>query len=228
MLQINPFLDCTVYSGIGVHIGRNSHERLDNKSIEIIDWGAGQALACMVFFDFLSSNKLSTIIDQVLLIEPSELCIKRGILHIGKYNFSNNIRTVKKELDSVSENEVITSQTSIKIHLFSNILDIENFSIVKLIKLIENTQKGTNYFVCASPYITDSKAERVDSFKRHFQSNYSSFELLASKNNSGRLDDKYWNCNNSYNGNLGIYCSHPECGCHKKWTRIIRVFKVVI
>ena len=24
MLQINPFLDCTVYSGIGVHIGRNS------------------------------------------------------------------------------------------------------------------------------------------------------------------------------------------------------------
>lgn len=26
MLQINPFLDCTVYSGIVVHIGRNSHD----------------------------------------------------------------------------------------------------------------------------------------------------------------------------------------------------------
>jgi len=25
MLQINPFLDCTVYSRIIVHIGRNSH-----------------------------------------------------------------------------------------------------------------------------------------------------------------------------------------------------------
>jgi hypothetical protein len=25
MLQINPFLDCTVYSGIVVHIGRNIH-----------------------------------------------------------------------------------------------------------------------------------------------------------------------------------------------------------
>ena len=25
MLQINPFLDCTLYSGITVHIGRNSH-----------------------------------------------------------------------------------------------------------------------------------------------------------------------------------------------------------
>ena len=27
MLQINPFLDCTVYSGIVVHIGRNSQLR---------------------------------------------------------------------------------------------------------------------------------------------------------------------------------------------------------
>ena len=26
MLQINPFLDCTVYSRIIVHIGQNSHE----------------------------------------------------------------------------------------------------------------------------------------------------------------------------------------------------------
>jgi CHAT domain-containing protein len=25
MLQINPFLDCTIYSGIVVHIGRNNH-----------------------------------------------------------------------------------------------------------------------------------------------------------------------------------------------------------
>jgi hypothetical protein len=25
MLQINPFLDCTIYSGIIVHFGRNTH-----------------------------------------------------------------------------------------------------------------------------------------------------------------------------------------------------------
>jgi hypothetical protein len=29
MLQINPFLDCTIYSGIIVHIGRNSHHSAD-------------------------------------------------------------------------------------------------------------------------------------------------------------------------------------------------------
>jgi hypothetical protein len=26
MLQINPFLDCTLYSGIAVHIGRNNQQ----------------------------------------------------------------------------------------------------------------------------------------------------------------------------------------------------------
>jgi hypothetical protein len=31
MLQINPFLDCTVYSGIVVHIGRNSQSFTQNK-----------------------------------------------------------------------------------------------------------------------------------------------------------------------------------------------------
>ena len=28
MLQINPFLDCTLYSGIVVHIARNNHEHV--------------------------------------------------------------------------------------------------------------------------------------------------------------------------------------------------------
>lgn len=31
MLQINPFLDCTVYSGIVVHIGRNSQKKQERK-----------------------------------------------------------------------------------------------------------------------------------------------------------------------------------------------------
>ena len=37
MLQINPFLDCTVYSGIVVHIGRNSHNVVSEKQTELKD-----------------------------------------------------------------------------------------------------------------------------------------------------------------------------------------------
>jgi hypothetical protein len=34
MLQINPFLDCTLYSGIVVHIGRNNHYSMDCEYIQ--------------------------------------------------------------------------------------------------------------------------------------------------------------------------------------------------
>jgi hypothetical protein len=34
MLQINPFLDCTLYSGIVVHIGRNNHVAANGDEIE--------------------------------------------------------------------------------------------------------------------------------------------------------------------------------------------------
>lgn len=37
MLQINPFLDCTVYSGIVVHIGRNSQDTLKTICLQHIN-----------------------------------------------------------------------------------------------------------------------------------------------------------------------------------------------
>jgi hypothetical protein len=202
--------------------------RLNKEDIEILDWGAGQALASMVFFDFLNSRNLSPKIIEVTVVEPSDLCIARAVLHINKYNRGEKIRPIKKELDHVLDADVLTSPNSSKIHLFSNILDVEHFSVVKLINLIERTQKGINYFFCVSPYINDTKSERIDSFKRHFENNYSSFELLAAFNSTNRIDDLYWNCNNNFNGNLGKYCTHPDCGCQKKWTRVIRVFKVIL
>jgi hypothetical protein len=38
MLQINPFLDCTVYSRIIVHIGRNSQtkKKIQNQTPEMV------------------------------------------------------------------------------------------------------------------------------------------------------------------------------------------------
>jgi hypothetical protein len=112
--------------------------------------------------------------------------------------------------------------------LFSNILDVEEFSISNLTRLIESSQTGINCFVCVSPFITDSKADRVDSFKRHFESRYSSYKLLGEEVNGGRFTDEYWSCNHYYRKKT-YPCDekkHSANGCQNKWTRIIRVFKV--
>lgn len=200
-----------------------SFDEIDNDA-ELFDWSCGQGLASMVFYEYMQSKSISLSIISVTLIEPSNICLKRAALHVKHFDKNSIIRTVNKDFDSLKNNDVNSSRNNIKIHFFSNILDVDDFSITYLIGLIENTQKGLNYFVCVSPYITDAKADRVDSFSRHF-SQFDTYELLGEKTTGGRLDEEYWNCNNKYKNCM--CSSHPHtCNGKNKWTRVIRVFKV--
>jgi hypothetical protein len=193
-----------------------------NNSIEIIDWGCGQGIASISFFDKQGVNNITSCI----LIEPSEIAIKRAALHIREYKSDVKLKTICKKLDSLSI-EDIPPQRSTRIHLFSNILDIDDYNQSQLCDLISKSISGTNFFLCTSPYIDDRKTDRVDNFKRYFEKEYSEkYTLLGENLNSGRLDDVYWNCNNNHKGVMNVYCSHPECGCRKKWTRVNKVFKV--
>jgi len=186
--------------------------------VNIIDWGCGQGIASMIFLEEYGTNTT----NKITLIEPSEIAIKRASLHIKKYNPAISIKTVCKKLDALAEQDL--DETSITIHLFSNVLDIDDYSQNRLINLIEVTQSNLNYFVCVSPYIDEIKTERLESFKRYFENRYNSFELLLDVQNSKNSDNSYWNCNKKYSGNK---CpNHPLCGCNDQWTRVIKVFKV--
>lgn len=197
-----------------------------DEDIEIFDWSCGQGLASMFFYEYLQNKSINVNIKSVTLIEPSIICLKRAALHVNHFDKHSTIRTICKDIDSLKSNDIRSNKIYIKVHFFSNILDVEDFSISKLIGLIENTQKGLNFFVCVSPYVTDKKVDRVDTFSRHF-SQFNTYELLGKETTSGRKDDEYWNCNNKYKGCM---CSdHPfTCNGKDKWTRVIRVFKVEI
>ncbi|OFX19238.1 MAG: hypothetical protein A2033_05170 [Bacteroidetes bacterium GWA2_31_9] len=197
--------------------------------IEIVDWGCGQALASLTFIEYCKNKKISIERLSITLIEPSELAIKRAALHTKLFFSKSNIKTICKYIDDVKIDDVKTKPDSIKIHLFSNILDVELFSISNLENLIINSQFGKNYFICVSPYIDDLKTERVDSFNRYFKINYTSNYTSFGEETNNKCDDKFWNCNNKFNGNFnGRYCKqpHPKYGCSEQWTRVIRVFKI--
>lgn len=198
------------------------HIKENNYDFELFDWGCGQGLASIVFMEKYNSLNIT----NITLIEPSEISIKRACLHIKHYNQSSKIKTICKSIDSLSVEDLKNKKDNIKIHLFSNILDIDGYSLNRLFELIKDSQNGINYFVCISPYINDVKADRVHSFSRLF-SNFDTFEILVEKTNGGRLVDEYWNCNEKYKGD---YCykhtTTNNCGCEKKWTRVIRVFKI--
>lgn len=193
-----------------------------SSKVDIIDWGCGQGIASMIFLEKFGSD----IINKITLIEPSEVAIKRATMHLRKYSPTVAIKTICKKLDDLTVENFQDNSNKIKIHLFSNILDIDDYSQSKLIDLINTTQSSENYFVCVSPYIDDVKTDRINSFIRYFENNYYSYELLGEETNGGTSNDEYWCCNNKYKGQMGVYCSHKKNGCGEKWTRVIRVFKV--
>lgn len=80
-------------------------------------------------------------------------------------------------------------------------------------------------FICTSPYINDTKAFRVNSFRRHFESN-ENYVLYTHLQNTNTDADDFWMCNNKFNG---YSCTpHSQNGCRNQWTRIINDFSVVI
>lgn len=168
----------------------------------IIDWGCGQALATMCFLDYLNKQGVSfSAINLITLIEPSEIALKRGAAHTLRYNSAFNINTINKKLNELSRNDfVIEESSNVKFHLFSNILDIDSFSMSNLVKVIEETFSGINYFICVSPYISLLKTNRLNQFMNYFKDkpNYNTIKIID--NSKGE-----W---------------------VKNWTRVVRIFKV--
>lgn len=152
-------------------------EEIKESDIEIYDWSCGQGMASMVLLEYLRDHTIQLAINRITLIEPSEIALKRASLHVKHFDSEVKIKTVLKDMDSLSTNDVRSNNECIILHLFSNILDVEAFSMQHLIDLIKRSFGGLNYFVCVSPYINDVKTARIDTFVNYFKQN-DSFRLI--------------------------------------------------
>jgi hypothetical protein len=86
-----------------------------------------QALATIVLLEHLGEKNIDLNIDRVTLIEPSEIALKRASLHVKHFTPEVRMRTVLKDMDSLEATDVNSLDESVKIHLFSNILDVEAY-----------------------------------------------------------------------------------------------------
>lgn len=193
--------------------------------INIVDWGCGQAIATMTFLEKYSSVN----VINITLIEPSEMVLRRGALHCKKFRRNARINTVCKKLDEVVESDINCQNQIPTVHLFSNILDIDDYNMNHLLYLVDHVLTCKNYFVCVSPYIDDIKTARLNSFMNHFRYQ-PTFLLYHSLENTKSGD--FWQCNNSFlNRNFShgdsSYCGiYDSSGCVNKWTRVLKVFSV--
>jgi hypothetical protein len=189
----------------------NFFEVIDGKEIEIIDYGCGQGIGSIVFFEFLSSvhwgvnmnhRGWQCSIDRVRLIEPSELALKRAALNVKAILstiWDVNVLSIHKTIGQIDFQDLSTNASAIKFHIFSNILDVDDFNIEKFAQKINETQQGINYFICVSPKFWEDGVHprnlRLDAFMKYFQQrhNVSVISTRESNINSWKRYERVFN-----------------------------------
>ena len=131
------------------------------EEVEVFDWGCGQGTATICLLDFLKEKHIVPNIKQIYLVEPSSAATKRAVEVIRCFNLSCGIKTITKYFNSLKTSDFKKTSTR-KIHLFSNILDVEDFALENFIRLFQSSFGNDNYFICVGPYYSNNK--RVDDF----------------------------------------------------------------
>ena len=131
------------------------------EDVEIYDWGCGQGTATICLLDFLAEKYIVPNIKEIYLIEPSEAAVKRASEVIQCYDSSYKITPIIHDFDHLTSGDFKINNTR-KIHLFSNILDVEAFDLAQFIHLFQQLFVSDNYFFCVGPYYSNNK--RVDEF----------------------------------------------------------------
>lgn len=164
----------------------------EQKEINIIDYGCGQAIGTMCYADFIRKNHYSQKVKIITLIEPSEICLKRAALHTSVFFPDAEIKTVNKGFNDLNEKDIICSEETPTLHILSNVLDILNFDIYNFAELIKNNLKGKNQFVCVAPYYNgNEKDNRMDLFA----SKINGSNIITRKYKANEfMPEKEWTC----------------------------------
>src|SRR5690606_22213747 len=118
-------------------------------------------------FDFINQKRKKLKARKITLIEPSIKALDRALLHTSVFlNGEAQIKTINQFFESISENEIEGSPGVPVIHIFSNILDIEQIDLKSLAFLVDSNVVSDNYLVCVGPLNATNR--RIDAFYQYF------------------------------------------------------------
>jgi hypothetical protein len=144
--------------------------RLRDQQLEIFSYGCGAATDTCSLISYCRSKQINLPFKKLTLIEPSQFALERGVRYIKQAlspeEFDKiKIKQIYKTLDKLEENDIDSESENLQLHIFSNVLDIEEINLRILTSLIRKTQKGDNYFICINPKNSES-ISRIDDFHR--------------------------------------------------------------
>lgn len=139
---------------------KNLNEIIKSK-YQIIDWGCGQGLATLCFFDYIKKGATNQKPQKITLIEPSKAAITKATEYIQSNFEKNNLIQIEKKINDIHLSDIEITEP-ITLNFFSNILDIESVDLEKLAELVKSNLKGEQYFICVGPMNVNST--RIDAF----------------------------------------------------------------
>jgi ribosomal protein S6 len=141
--------------------------KLEGKILEVFSYGCGPATDTCVLINYLISKTIKLCIGHITLIEPSSISLQRGERYIRPALINPQrgleIKIINKTLENLNINDINSQAETVKIHIFSNILDVEQVDLKRLASFLKNSQKGANYFICVSPNFSSAQ-QRIDRF----------------------------------------------------------------
>ena len=133
---------------------------------DVVDWGCGQGLATICFFDYLREHKIENKVQKITLIEPSSATLERAAIHVRAYvNENVPISCIGRYLDDITQGD-IAGDSPVTIHFFSNILDINSIDLKSLAEKVGSNVQGQHLIFCISPM--NSGNRRIDRFYEYF------------------------------------------------------------
>jgi superfamily II DNA helicase RecQ len=137
-------------------------------NFEIVDWGCGQGIGTVCFFDYLKKEGFNINVEKVTLIEPSDHTLARAALHVEAYlGADKKVVSIKKFLDEVTVEDIKPESNLPRIHFFSNILDIPQIDLKILSQKINGTILNDNFIVSVGPLNAGNR--RIDAFYSYFK-----------------------------------------------------------
>lgn len=139
------------------------------RNIEIVDWGSGIATASCILIDYLIGSGIDVNIERIILIEPSVYATDYGyklLVNIFQDNADTNkiIKVINKSINDLNCNDLATNTDNIKVHLFSNIIDVQGIDLNHIYQTLTDCFQGINRVICTSPYNDEQDRTRLDTF----------------------------------------------------------------
>ena len=159
-------------------------DKLKSEKFDIIDWGCGQATATMVLLNYANERNIKLDIENITLIEPSSLALSRGLLHIDILKQKEyRVNLINSDLDCLDMNDFKVCSENKILHIFSNILDIESFSLdLNFFNKVSKLLNKDSIFICVSPNRNDKSNNRINLFYNYFNENFDT-KLISSRDN---------------------------------------------